>query len=403
MRPRGYSSRGSIGALLGCAILAFLFSLPATASAEDGAQASVIGGRAAMIEEFPSLAYIEAHEGRSGFACTGTVVAPRVILTAAHCLEDLERGRFTSAGDYAVATGTTTPGKALPENVFRVVDTHVFPGFDPGNLRGDAGILVLDRPTSAPPIALAGPADASLYAGGASVQLAGWGLTRANAADGPGSLRATSMVVQAPSFCRQKTRRYYPFFSAAAQLCTLDVPSKKSGGCFGDSGGPVIGQRADGVPVELGVVSTGGPFCSTKLPNIFTRADFVSTWVAEWIAAVEAGAPRPIVDPNTPFPLMTRPAAEEFTVYTLQANFGRRFERANRLFGGCRRTNRSRFRCEVAWRVGRNVYGGIVSPFYIRRKQGVVWNSHFRIEWLPAKCLRADKFTGRCKPHVRRG
>jgi secreted trypsin-like serine protease len=399
----GYFSRGSIGALLACAILAFLLSLPAIAAAEDGAHASVVGGRAATIEEFPSLAYIEAQEGRSGFACTGTVVAPRVVLTAAHCLEDLERGRFTSAGNYAVATGTTTPGKALPENVFHVVDTQVFPGFNPGNLRGDAGVLILDRPTAAPPIALAGAADAGLYAGGASVQLAGWGLTRPNAADGPGSLRTTSMVVQAPSFCKQKTRRYYPEYSPAQQLCTLDVPSKKSGGCFGDSGGPVIGLRADGVPVELGVVSTGGPFCSTKLPNIFTRADFISTWVAEWITAVETGAPRPIVDPNAPFPLMTRPVAEALTVYTLQANFGRRFERTKQLLGGCRRTSHSRFRCEVFWRSGRNVYGGVVSPFYVRRLQGVVWNSHFRIEWLPSKCLSADKFTGGCKPHVRRG
>ena len=389
---------------LGGAILCFAFlllALPAAASASDGAEASVINGRAATVEEFPSLAYIEAREGRTGFACTGTVVAPRVVLTAAHCLEDLERGRFTSAGDYVVTTGATVPDKAPRENVFRVIDTHVFPGFDPGSLRGDAGILVLDRPTPAPPIALAGPADAALYAGGASVELAGWGLTRPNADDGSDSLRATTMVVQAPSSCKKKTRRYYPEFSVAGQLCTLDVPSRKSGGCFGDSGGPIIGSRSDGTPVELGVVSTGGPFCSTKLPNVYTRADFISTWVAEWIAAVETGAPRPVVDPGTPFPLMTRPVAEAFTVYTLQANFGLRFERAKRLFGGCRRSSRSRFRCEVAWRAGRDVYGGVVSPFYVRRRQGVVWNSHFRIEWAPLKCLRSN--AARCPTRSKSG
>lgn len=390
MRSRGYSNRRSAGALICCAVLALLLSLPAAASARDGAQASVIGGQGATIEEFPSLAYIQAREGKGGFACTGTVVAPRVILTAAHCLEDLDRGRFTPASGYAVATGTTTPRKAVRENVFRVTETHIFPGFDPGNLRGDAGILVLDRPTAAPTISLASSADASLYGGGASVRLAGWGLTRANADDGPESLRTTTMTVQAPPFCKQKTRSYYPTYSPAAQLCTLDVPSKKSGGCFGDSGGPVIGQRADGSLVELGIVSTGGPFCSTKLPNILTRADFVSPWVSEWIAAIETGAPRPVVDPNTPFPLMTRPVAESFTVLTLANNFGQRFERAKRVLGRCKRTNRSRFRCEVSWRSGRNIYAGVVTPFYVRRAQGVVWNSHFRIEWAPLKCLRSN-------------
>ncbi|HEV2727016.1 MAG TPA: trypsin-like serine protease, partial [Solirubrobacterales bacterium] len=166
MGSREYFHRRSVGALLGCVIALLALALPAAASARDGATASIIGGRAATVEEFPSLAYIEAQVGKSGFACTGTVVSPRVILTAAHCIEDLERGLFTPVGQYAVATGTTAPGKSLRENVFRVVETHVFPGFDPGNLRGDAGILVLDRPTAAPPIALAGPADASLYAGG---------------------------------------------------------------------------------------------------------------------------------------------------------------------------------------------------------------------------------------------
>jgi trypsin len=397
VRTGEYSNKRALGAALCCSLLALLLTLPAAAAAYpttapggEGATASIIGGRAATIEEFPSLAYIQAREGKGGFACTGTVVSPRVILTAAHCVENIERGRFTSAGQYAVATGTTTPGKSLRENVFGVVETHVFPGFDPGNLVGDAGILVLDRPTTAPPIALAGPADAALYAGGAGVQLAGWGLTQANATDGPDSLRATSMVVQTRSFCKQKTKRYYPPYSVSGQACALDVPTKNSGGCFGDSGGPAIGLRADGTPVEVGIISTGGPFCKTELPNVLTRADFVSPWVAEWITAIEFGGPRPLVDPNTPFPLMTRPVAEAFTVYTLQHAFGERFERAKRLLGGCRRADRSRFRCEVGWRAGPTVYAGIVSPFYARQQQGIVWDSHFRIESARLKCLRSN-------------
>jgi secreted trypsin-like serine protease len=401
MGPREYFNGRPARALAGLAMSALFLLLPGLAQARDGATASIIGGQGATIEEFPSLAYIEAREGKGGFACTGTVVAPKVILTAAHCVEDLERGSFTSPGNYAVATGTTAPGKALRQNVFRVVETHVFPGFDPGSLRGDAGILVLDRPTAAPPIALAGPEDAPLYEGGATVRLAGWGLTRSNATDGPDSLRATSLVVQAPTFCKEKTRRYYDVYSTTEQLCAVDVPSKKSGGCFGDSGGPAIGQRADGTPVELGIISTGGPFCSTKLPNVLTRIDFVAPWVAEWIAAVETGAPRPTIDPSAPFPLMTRPVAEAFAVYTLQGAFGKRFERANRVLGRCKRASRSSFRCEVSWRSGRSIYAGVVSPFYARRQDAVVWDSHFRIEWAVLKCLRSD--APRCPIHSKRG
>jgi secreted trypsin-like serine protease len=398
-------TRGNFGGRLAAAALCSLallaLSIPAAAAAREGAQASIINGRGATIEEFPSLAFIEAHEGKIGFSCTGTVVAPRVILTAAHCVEDLERGGFTPAGDYAVATATTSPGRSLRENVFRVVETHVFPGFDPGNLRGDAGLLVLDRPSAAPPIALAGAADAAFYAGGASVQLAGWGLTGPNAQRGAESLRATTMVVQPPPSCRQKTRRNYPSFSPAGQLCALDVPTGRSGGCYGDSGGPAIAQRADGSQVQLGVISTGGPFCNTSLPNVLTRADLIAPWVAEWIAAIETGAARPVADPAAPFPLMTRPVAEAFAVYTLQSAFGGRFARAKRVAGNCRRASRSRFRCEVSWQVGRTIYAGVVAPFYVRRPQGVTWDTSYRIEWAALGCLRSN--ARRCPIHSKRG
>lgn len=377
----------ALSLVLACFAVAAM-ALPAAAAAEPVAQASIVGGRAGSISEFPFLSFIEAREGEHGFACTGSVVAPRVILTAAHCADDLDHGGLTPAKDYALATGVTGPREAKPENVFHVTETHVFPGFDPGTLHGDAAILILDRPTSAPVLALAGEGDAALYAGGATVQLAGWGLTGPKAKEEPEGLRTTSMVVQSPSACKAKTHGYFSPFSPAAQMCTLDIPSKRSGGCFGDSGGPTIGLRPDGTAVELGIISTGGDSCSTKRPNVMTRTDFVSSWVSEWIAATESGAPRPVLDPETPFPQMSKTTGEIFAVSTLRDQFGKRFERATQVVGNCRRASSSRFKCEIAWIAGRFVYGGSVSPFYVRRDDAVVWDSHFQIRFGVLKCLQ---------------
>lgn len=379
-----------------------MLALPAAAAAGPGAQASIINGRPGTIEEFPSLAYVQASEGKRSFSCTGSVVAPRVILTAAHCVESVEEGTLTPAANYAVATGVADPSQAQPQNVFRVAAAHVFPGFDPGILRGDAAILVLSSPTSAPPLSLAGPADASLYAGGAEVSLAGWGLMRPKSKATPANLQATTMLVQAPLSCRQKTRELpYPY-SPTAQVCLL-AANRASGGCFGDSGGPAIGRRADGTPVQLGITSTGGPSCSTKLPNVLTRVDYVSGWVSEWIAATETGAPPPTLAPGLPLPTMTRPTAERFAVDTLLANFGKRLERAREVSGGCRRVSRSRFRCDIAWISGRTIYAGEVSPFYVRRQDAVAWDSHFRIEWAPLKCIRNSADNRRCPIRSKRG
>ncbi len=108
--------------------------MPSSASAAPSAHASIIGGDVAAIADFPSLAFIAARTSKDqGFSCTGTVIAPRVILTAAHCVEDLHFGGFTAAPDYKVATGRANPRQDQAGEVLEVSDTHVFPGFDPGH------------------------------------------------------------------------------------------------------------------------------------------------------------------------------------------------------------------------------------------------------------------------------
>jgi len=390
--------------ILGGAILVLAIALPATAAASGGAHASVIGGSPASIVDFPSLAYIEAGNERHGFACTGTVVAPRVVLTAAHCAEDIETGGFTKPGEYALATNIANPKQASGESVFDVSAVHVFPSFDPGVIHGDAAVLILSRPTSATPLALAGPEDAALYEGGAAVTVAGWGLTRAQNRQAPANLRSATMAIQKPATCQRKTRGFYKEFSPAVQLCLLSPPANKSGTCFGDSGGPAIGQRADGTPVELGVISVVGPLCTPQAPNVLTRVDYVSSWVGEWIAATESGAPEPLVDPAAPLPVMKKSVAEEFAVYTLFNAFGKRFADLSRIFGDCRQASRTRFRCEIAWISHHTIYAGIVSPFYVRRQQTNTWDSHFQVRWAPQRCVNDDRL-GKpgCQVHSKHG
>jgi len=390
-----------LAAILGGAILALALCVPTIASASDGAHASVIGGAPASIEQFPSLAYLEGGSGRHAFSCTGSVVAPRVVLTAGHCVEDIETGGFSQPGEYKVATGIANPKLAQPENVFDVVATHVFPAFDPGVIHGDAAVLILSRPTTAPPLALAGPGEAALYEGRAPVSVAGWGLTLPQNRQTPANLQTGTMVVQKPSTCRSRVRSYYTEFFPAAQLCVLSPPANKTGTCFGDSGGPAIGTRADGVPVELGVISVVGPECTTKTPNVLTRVDYVSSWVTGWIAATEAGAAPPLVAAS--LPQMTESGAGQFAVYTLFGAFGKRFGSASKLSGDCRRTSKSRFSCEIVWIARHTVYAGIVTPFYVLRQQTTTWDSHFLVRWAPVRCVNNNFSGGGCRVHSKRG
>lgn len=374
------------------ALLLGLLALPGFATAAPaapGAQASIIGGDVTTIEAFPSLAYIAAQTGKEeGFACTGTVIAPRLVLTAAHCVEDLDLGGFTPAGDYAVATGRAAPRKDSTGNVLQVSETHVFPGFDPGNAHSDAALLVLSSPTPAPPMPLATAADNPLYAGGAPVLLAGWGLTKANAGSAPETLRTTSTVVLDGAACKKQTRSFSPSFSSSLEMCTTDPPDHKNGGCFGDSGGPAIAQRADGSLVEIGITSTGAPNCSTKLPNIFTRVDTVSTWAAEWVAAVETGAPAPILKPK--LPRLSSENAEGFVGGLLRTELGNLFLQSRGLRGRCNRLNSARVKCELAWLHGSKIYFADVTVFYVLQNNAVGWDNHFVFRRVSTRCYTSS-------------
>jgi secreted trypsin-like serine protease len=376
-----------LGAL--CALLALLAVPVGAAAASPTAHASIIGGDVATIDAFPSLTYIAAQTGKDeGFACTGTVIAPRVVLTAAHCVEDLDVGGFTPATDYAVATGRATPRRDATGSILQVSETHVFPGFDPGNTHGDAALLVLSSPTPAPPIPLAGAADNALYGGGTQVLLAGWGLTKPTAKSAPETLRTTSTVVLNGAACKRQTKSFNPPYSSALEMCTTDPPDHKNGGCFGDSGGPAIAHRADGTPVEIGITSTGGPNCDTRLPNIFTRVDTVSSWAAEWVAAVEAGGPPPSLKPR--LPSLTRESAEGFVGSLLRTELGNLFLRSRGLQGRCGRLNSTRTKCELAWLHGSKVYFADVTVFYVLKNDAVAWDKHFVFRRVSTRCYTSD-------------
>ena len=168
--------------------------------------------------------------------------------------------------------------------------------------------------------------------------IAGWGLTSAKAKEGSPLLKLGLTKVQSTEACRSKSRRYYPFFTPARQLCTLDAPPDKVSACHGDSGGPAIAVGADGLPVEIGIVSTGGPGCSRLLPNVFTRVDRVSGWVNSWIAAVEAGGPRPAIKvPKAHKPFLSVSRAKEFVAIGFTHEFRQHFTHASEKRISCKR------------------------------------------------------------------
>jgi secreted trypsin-like serine protease len=275
----------TFGSVLG--VLLAALALAASASASPRARASIVGGTTAAAEEWPWAAFVLATDAKGeGFSCTGTVVAPNLILTAGHCVEDIVSGKKTPAKEYVVVTGSPDVRNSSLRQISKVSRTILNPSFNRFKVHGDAGLLVLSTPTTAPPIALASPADTALLAPNTPTWIAGWGLagTLQKLKRTP-VLRRGATFVQTRLYCRNHARAYYPFFNFSSQLCTITPPGFSIGTCHGDSGGPALAFREDGTPVQIGITSLGAANCDTHLPDVFTRVDRIYPWIAEQIAA----------------------------------------------------------------------------------------------------------------------
>ncbi len=268
----------------------------------------IVGGAPASPGTFGMMAFVLYQDPATGngFVCSGTVIAPQLVLTAGHCAQDPGTGVADQPSGYAVATGSldwTSPAR----QVSGVARTILNPAYDPATGAGDAALLVLTTATTAPAVPLASdPGDLSLLQPGTPAQIAGWGLTTAGSI--PYQLQWGVSAVQSPGYCGGEAAIAGASFDPSRQLCAIDAPTYADATCNGDSGGPLLARRSDGTWAEIGITSSGPASCTTGFPDFFTRADALSSWAAGWIGAL-AGTSAPAAPVTAPPPQPTPPVA----------------------------------------------------------------------------------------------
>jgi len=224
-------------------------------------EAPVVGGTPVPPDKWPDAVLVVAREAM----CTGTLIAPNVVLTAGHCIAPEPVEVWTNTVDYG-----ESPGERIP-----VLWSLAYPDWEN---TFDVGILLLARDASPPPRTVAGRCTArEALVRDAPVQLVGFGLTTESGTGSNTVLHEATLHVTDPTCTTD---------AACNAAIAPDGEFLAGGGgidaCFGDSGGPIYITTAHG-PALAGVVSRGraiaGAPCATG--GVFVRADKVALWVQQ--------------------------------------------------------------------------------------------------------------------------
>ncbi|KAI8323585.1 trypsin-like serine protease, partial [Martensiomyces pterosporus] len=244
----------------------------------------IIGGFQAPSDQFGYVAYLRAlSEDYDGGVCTGTLIAPSVVLTAAHCTQV---NKFISYRpyEYKIMFGANVPRFDVDFEGYSVESYVVHPEYNSWPFGNDIALFFLNETV---PDSVAKPI--KIYSGDTytttPMAAAGFGLTDIhNNQSLATQLMEVNLFPGTPDYCRKQDGNFHQ----ATQICTDGTGGIDT--CEGDSGGPIVTplDNGDGY-AQLAVTSYGvvndanpdGECGKAGGSGVYTRISPYLGWIAK--------------------------------------------------------------------------------------------------------------------------
>ncbi len=311
----GYRVIGARRRAAPVALALVAIALGGTQASGQGPTPRVVGGSQATIEQFPfTVGIADAPDGSGGFArqfCGGTLVAPTIVVSAAHCFFEGSGSAFEfpeDPTDFSAITGLRQLSDAAPpheivlEELYFFVDDGSGPEaeaataaandqnflYDDDTSEWDVVFLELDSPAPAPaaPIRIAGAGEADTWEPDRPAFVTGWGDT-SEGGSASNQLRAAQVEMISDADCATA----YPDppfeFFVETMVCAGILPEGGKDTCQGDSGGPLVVPTTAGFRL-VGDTSFGQGCARPGKPGVYGRlaADPIRSALADGIGGV---------------------------------------------------------------------------------------------------------------------
>ncbi|XP_047508563.1 CLIP domain-containing serine protease 14D-like [Pieris napi] len=219
--------------------------------------------------------------GSVKFACTGSIIGKRIILTAAHCALAKPEGYKLSTvvvGEWDVSRSPDCSDFfcAPPPQALKVESVSVHPGYEQKIFRHDIALIILKDEikysVTAAPICLN---DRPLVVD-ERASLVGWGKLSGQSTAGSRQQQLEVPIVPLET-CERVFGESVPIHEG--QLCAGGEQGKDA--CSGFGGAPLVMKR-DGMFVQVGIVSFGSENCGSEgVPSVYTNIGHYHRWIVD--------------------------------------------------------------------------------------------------------------------------